>query len=225
MPLDWPPGYPRTDPQKRTWGHFKQQRGDGYGMARVSLSTAQRRLQDEVRKMNGTDLRVDTAHREQDYRLDGGLRANARTPDDPGVVVRFRVHGRPVEFACDAYTHIESNIAAVAATINAKRAILRHGCATADREFQGYAALPPGDTSHGSTASAGATSAPQTTRRTTLTLNAAAELLEVSVSASADIVRAAFRTKSRDLHPDRTGQEATESWHLLQQARDLLLTR
>jgi hypothetical protein len=145
--------------------------------------------------MRGTDLRIDTAHRDEDYRLDGFLRSTARVPDDPGVVVRFRVKAHPIEFACDAYTRIQDNLAAVAATIEAKRTVLRHGCATADREFQGYYALPPGDV---------------------VVEPPPHVVLGVAPDATQDEIRKAFRALALETHPDRGGDR--DAWHQLKAA-------
>ncbi len=78
-------------------------------------------------------------------RLDGGIRADARRPDDVGVAVYWTTNrGERKCIAVDHYTTVADNLAAIAATLDAMRAIERHGGATIlDRAFTGFAALPP----------------------------------------------------------------------------------
>lgn len=81
-------------------------------------------------------------------RIDGLPRSDQRKPDDPGAAVYWRdgAHNRCI--AVDQYTSLEDNLAAIAATLEAMRAIERHGgAAILDRAFTGFTALPaPGQT-------------------------------------------------------------------------------
>jgi hypothetical protein len=85
--------------------------------------------------------------------------------------------------AIDTYERVADNLGAIAATLEAMRAIDRHGGAVIlDRAFQGFTALPaPGSKRHWW------------------------EVLGVEPAASIDEINAAFRSKARDLHPDRGG--------------------
>lgn len=52
-------------------------------------------------------------------------------------------NGQPRSMAIDRYTKVEQNIAALAATVEAMRAIERHGGAVVlERAFTGFSALP-----------------------------------------------------------------------------------
>ncbi len=76
-------------------------------------------------------------------RLDGLPRSGQAQPADPGVAVYWRDGGQDRCMAIDLYTKVEQNIAALAATIDAMRAIERHGgAAILDRAFTGFTALP-----------------------------------------------------------------------------------
>lgn len=78
-------------------------------------------------------------------RLDGLPRSGQAAPRDPGAAVYWRdpYNQQPRSMAIDRYTKVEMNIAALAATIEAMRAIERHGGAVVlERAFTGFAALP-----------------------------------------------------------------------------------
>lgn len=82
-------------------------------------------------------------------RLDGLPRSNQAEPADPGVAVYWQTtKGEPKVMAIDLYDRVADNLAAIAASIEALRAIERHGgAAILDRAFTGFTALPaPGQT-------------------------------------------------------------------------------
>ncbi len=78
-------------------------------------------------------------------RLDGLPRSDAKAPADPGVAVYWQRPGESMRcMAVDRYTTVAGNLGAIAATLEAMRAIERHGGAQIlDRAFTGFAALPP----------------------------------------------------------------------------------
>lgn len=126
--LSWPLGWPRA--QHRTRSNFSQNR---------SYHASAKFIDEEVRRLGGTRLVVTS---NLAVNKDGSIRASQRNPDDSGVAIYFQLRNDPVVFACDQYVRAEDNLYAIAKTIEAKRAILRWGCATGTREFTGYAALP-----------------------------------------------------------------------------------
>lgn len=159
---------------------------EGYGKYDLSISAALTRVQEEVRRMGGTGLRVDTDLR---VRNDGLPYSKQAAPEDPGVVVAFRLSGnKAVVFPCDRYSKVEQNLAAIAATLEAKRAIERHGVSTVEREFEGYAALPA--------------SIPLPGKRP------AWDVLGVSPDAPPNVIEAAFKALALERHPDRGGTNA-----------------
>jgi hypothetical protein len=123
-----------------------------------------------------------------ELRLDGLPRSKQRAPDDPGAAVYWRDGGERRCMAIDVYTTVEDNIAALAATIEAMRAIERHGGAVVlDRAFMGFAALPaPGQT----------------------TARGWREVLGVGPTASYDEAKSAYRALASKNHPDRGGDAA-----------------
>ncbi|WP_211453723.1 hypothetical protein [Collimonas antrihumi] len=77
-------------------------------------------------------------------RLDGLPRSGEREPDDSGVAVYWEEwNGKRRVMPIDIYTKVADNLAAVAATLDAMRAIERHGGSQIlERAFSGFTALP-----------------------------------------------------------------------------------
>ncbi|MBS8227135.1 J domain-containing protein [Vannielia litorea] len=131
-PLQWPAGRSRTPASQRVWGPFKG-----------TPDAVQKHMRDEIARMGGRQVVVST---NKPVRRDGGVYANAREPDDPGVAVYFERNGDRVCFACDQYDRVWKNMRAIAKTIEAMRGIERWGSKEMlDRAFTGFAALPPPD--------------------------------------------------------------------------------
>ena len=134
-PLAWPAGWPRT--KCRISGRFREKRGNM--LREVSLGEARTRLADELDALGGSAPIIST---NVELRADGHPRGGRAEPSDPGTALYFTLRGVPTVLACDRYLRVADNIAALAATIEAKRAITRHGAVTVEQEFRGYAALP-----------------------------------------------------------------------------------
>ena len=165
-PLAWPPGWPRTSPHARKRGQFKSGRGS------VTYSVAESRLRDELNRLCGCRSPI----------VSSNMLRSAQ-PADPGVAVYFQAPDKPMRvIAVDAYDRVEDNIAAIAATIEAMRAIDRHGGAEIlERAFTGFTALPPPKSDW--------------------------EVLGVPEGSTAEVVRDAYRRRARALHD----QNAPES--------------
>lgn len=201
MTVAWPDGWPRTPLGRQRYGQFHSTGPTSWGgRGKTSLTIAQAisRVQDEVRRMGGSHLRIDT---DLQMRNDGLPRSGQRAPDDPGAVVSFRLPGnKPVVLPCDRYTKVEQNLAAIAATLEAKRAIERHGVSTLDREFEGYRALPPG----------GSAPAPTVPARSPW------DVLGVLPGTDPTTCEIIYKAKARTAHPDITGGSASAMLELNQ---------
>ncbi len=140
-PLTWPHGRPRCEVRK--YGHFTakaQSAGTAYAYQRkVTLSEALKRVFKQLEMIGAEDVVVSTNLK---VRIDGLPRSDQRKPDDPGVAIYFKVNGDPVCLPCDRYTDLEQNVAAIAAHIEATRAIERHGVASLKEMFTSFTALP-----------------------------------------------------------------------------------
>jgi hypothetical protein len=146
-PLQWPAGWPRTDLFKKKHGKFgtrKHRPGSSYARTEdITITEASTRVLDEIGRMgiDRQDIVVSTNVR---TRLDGLPRSGEREPDDSGAAVYWETRkGERRVMAIDQYLKVADNLAAIAATLDAMRAIERHGGAQIlDRAFTGFTALP-----------------------------------------------------------------------------------
>jgi DnaJ-domain-containing protein 1 len=122
-----------------------------------------------------------------------------RQASEPSVSVYWNVRGQKNQrcMAIDRYDRVQDNLAAIAATLNAMRAIERHGGAKIlDRAFTGFAALP----------------APEQPW----------QVLGLSCHASNDEVKDAYHRLVSEHHPDKGGDE--QQMMRINAARDALLS-
>lgn len=209
-PLAWPAHRPRTTPSARKPGRFKHQ-GSARYPSDISVAGATDRLENEIELLGGQYPLLST---NLETRLDGRPRSGQAAPHDPGACVYFSLEGRPYALACDTYTKVEQNIAALAAHINATRAITRHGVASAEDTLQAFSALPPPG------------GGVQTSNRSWR------EIMEfppdfpghlgLSAEGIEGAIRDRFRRLSRERHPDAKGGSA-EAFTELTAARDAAL--
>jgi hypothetical protein len=206
FPLHWPAGWRRLEPSARTRARFAKQvmrtspyipPGGGVparyaARAEVTIADGVERIRAELARMGVSDYDLVISSNLQ-LRLDGLPRSGQRDPADPGVAVYWRdsrVDGWPMRcMAIDRYDRVADNLAAVAATLEAMRAIERHGGAEIlDRAFTGFTALPaPGGSEHW------------------------ADVLD------RDDPEGSYRRLRAKHHPDRAGGDAGE-FHRVQQA-------
>ena len=137
-PLQWPTGWGRASSRRRA--QFSMNAG------RISLSVdvATRRVLKELAAIRVDDGDVVISSNVA-LRLDGFPRSGQGEPNDPGVAVYWRTgKGETKVMAVDIYDRVADNLAAIAASLEAMRAIARHGgAAIGDRAFTGFDALPP----------------------------------------------------------------------------------
>ena len=139
-PLQWPHGRPRLSAFKRKDGQFHKTDWKDNRKRPLTVSDAVARLLAEVDRIGAQGVVISS---NLEIRQDGLPRSGQRKPDDPGVCVYFHLAGKPRAMPCDTYRNVEDNIAAIAAHIEATRAIERHGVATVSEMFAGFTALPP----------------------------------------------------------------------------------
>jgi hypothetical protein len=150
-PLQWPAAWKRTNAAWRVQAKFgKARRQTGYGenqrwtAARdLTIAEGTERVLTELKRMGlgRDDVVISTNLR---LRLDGLPHSSQSEPADPGVAVYWQdsMQARKV-MAIDIYDRVADNLAAVAATLEAMRAIERHGgAAILERAFTGFTALP-----------------------------------------------------------------------------------
>lgn len=195
-PLAWPVGWKRTPAHGRIPARFVRRErksttySDGSSRAwnenrRLTMADATARVLEELNRMgiHRDDVVIST---NVQTRLDGLPRSGAREPDDPGCAVYWQdAFGARRVMAIDQYTKVADNLAAIAATLDAMRAIERHGgAAILERAFTGFVALP----------------APGAARDWW-------EVLGVERTASLVEARAAYRRAASAAHPDRGGSD------------------
>lgn len=205
-PLHWPKGWKRTPVSERKSARFGKKEiehrdwTDGSGATRtssvlrskdVSIAEGVARVRAELRRMARTDDVVISTNLE--LRLDGLPRSGQREPHDSGAAVYWRdsrIEGWPMRcMAIDRYERVADNLAAIAATLEAMRAIERHGGAEIlDRAFTGFTAL----------------TGPDPERPWHVVLGCPAH-------ASTDHVRSNYRKARSAFHPDRGGDADTFS--------------
>lgn len=205
-PLAWPPGWRRTQARTRAAfgkkGQGWRQNADGgsspiyAGKQQLSISQATQRVMDELKRFGVPDWNIIISSNLQ-LRLDGLPRSGQSNPTDPGAAV-YWTKGKEGQrcMAIDRYDRVADNLAAIAATLDAMRAIERHGGATIlDRAFAGFKSLP----------------APEQPF----------QVLGVGANASKEEVERAYRLLAQDHHPDRGGDE--QQMMRINAARDALL--
>lgn len=165
----------------------------------VSLSDAFDHLEAELRRQEVDEYRYefDAQARKRDQRPYS--RAN---PDDPSFVVRWTKDGDQFAVACDAYSRLRDNVHAVGKYVNEKGRMGRRPVTTGKSEFAN-ARLPSGD---------GETIVAQAPPH---------EVLDVTPDAPANVVEAAYREKTKEMHPDHGG--STEAFQRLKRAKEAMV--
>lgn len=144
-PLAWPVGWKRiTSRVPGPFGTMSTSVNGGWrSRDQLTIGGAIKRLVLELERM-GVAERDIVISSNLKLRNDGLPYSDQRMPADPGVAVYWKDRkGRDRCMAIDRYTKVEQNIAALAASLEALRAVERHGgAAIIDRAFTGFTALP-----------------------------------------------------------------------------------
>lgn len=152
-PLSWPPGWKRTAAHERSRAKFGKrtfvdrgynEQGQQLGWhtkGQLSISQGTARVLTVLDQMGFNSSVIVSSNLA--LRNDGLPRSGQREPADPGVAVYWGYGQRARCMAVDQYDRVADNLAAIAATLEAMRAIERHGgAAILDRAFTGFVALP-----------------------------------------------------------------------------------
>lgn len=190
-PLSWPDGWKRTVPGNRQYGRFhikRQSVNSSFKHSeKLSIAQARNRVMEALRLLD-VPLSQVIVSTNLDVRLDGLPRSGQRAPSDPGVAVYWKHRNDQMYkvMAIDQYQKVEDNLAAVAATLEAMRAIERHGGAVIlERAFTGFQSLPsPNNWRH---------------------------ILGFENTPSLEDAKARYRQLAKQRHPDAGGSEAMMS--------------
>lgn len=176
-PLTWPSGWGRTPPDKRRRAKFTK------GGRELSVAVGTDRVLFELKSL-GVESGGFIVSSNLLLRNDGLHRSGQGEPRDPGVAVYWQLKGKPSNvMAIDHYDRVADNLGAIAATLEALRAVARHGGGKIlERAFTGFTALPPPIT----------TPPPRTCW----------QILGLGENASEEAINAAWRHKISEHHPD-----------------------
>lgn len=146
-PLTWPEGWKReTNRARAAFGRSTVKPGNTWhSKSRLSVYDGATRIRTELERMGVSDEDVIISTNVR-TRLDGLPRSDDPEPRDPGAAIYWQKGKEPMRcMAIDRYDRVADNLAAVAATLEAMRAIERHGGAEIlNRTFAGFAALQEG---------------------------------------------------------------------------------
>jgi hypothetical protein len=144
-PLQWPVGWRRATTRKSAAFNKKERiyrDGNPHDVTKsLSVADAAIRVIETLMRMGieRHDIVISTNLK---LRADGLPRSDG-DPGDPGAAVYWRKAKDARCMAIDVYYRVADNLAAIAASLEAMRAIERHGgAAILDRVFQGFTALP-----------------------------------------------------------------------------------
>ena len=178
-PLSWPEGWARLKSYQRKRATFARNKRE------LTIADAVTRVREELGRMSirDDDLVVST---NLELRMDGWPKSGQREPVDPGAAVYWRDKAKNTRcMAIDRYDRVADNLAAIAATLDAMRAIERHGGAEIlNRAFTGFTAIEHESSEHWS------------------------DVLGIDRSASRLEIEAAYRRLRSLHHPDKPGGTA-----------------
>ena len=168
FPLAWPHGWPRTPARAK-------------GTYRTTLAGALANLKREVAALMG-------ASAARTLILSSNVTLGNDAPADPGVVAYVTWEQQQIAIPCDRWTAVAANVQAIALTIEAMRAIERHGAKHMVKAmFSGFVALP--------------SPAAQRSWREVLGFDPVERV-------TAEIINARRRRMAAQAHPDRGGSHA-----------------
>jgi hypothetical protein len=104
----------------------------------VSIVIAVDRLEDQLQRLEAQAAVLST---NLELRLNGQPRSGQRDPDDPGAAVYFTLNKKRMVLACDKWTRVADNVAALAAHIRSLRSMENYGVGTTEQAFEGYRSL------------------------------------------------------------------------------------
>lgn len=206
FPLLWPAGWRRLAAPQREPGRFSKKvqrvQGNGYSYsqsAELTIAEAVERVRAELQRMRIRDDDLVISSNLQ-LRLDGFPRSGQAEPADPAVAVYWQEGKERRCMAVDRYRRVADNLAAIAATLDAMRAIERHGGAEIlNRAFTGFAQLE----------------AP-------LDVRTWWQVLQVPEAALRGVVESSYRSLRSLHHPDKGG--TVNDFRAVQAAYDHFLT-
>jgi len=200
--LDWPQGFERTAPEER-----EPYPGDLSPTRKESFES----VVEELERWGATSVDISTAS--QHYVDRPNIPHQHDRPDEVGVVARFRREDEAADvgyaIACDRWETQRENARAIALYARRMRLAERCGVTAADSTFA-TARLPSGDEENAIVLDDGTSEAPH-------------EVLGVAPDAPDDVVKAAARRLSANVHPDQNEDGDRQEFMRIQNAKEAML--
>ena len=174
---------------------------------RSSFSETLELLKSELRRLRAESVVIEAYVEERDIRIDGWIRATARS-FDPGIILSFDSKVGPLRYPCDTYNDWQDNLRAIGLALQALRAVDRYGVTSHAEQYRGWHALPDPNGS--------------TDRATAAGFVAGVSGVSVrKILEDAEIRKTALRVAAKALHPDMdSGDE--EKFKRLQECKAVL---
>jgi hypothetical protein len=151
-------------------------------------------LERELNHLRAKDINIEGFFFPKDIRNDGWPKSSAR-PTQPGVVLSFSTKKGWITMPCDRYTGWESNLRAIALTLEHLRAVERYGVTTEEQEqYTGWLKLPAASAADEATESA-----------KILIAHASVTLTPAQVLANQATFNSVWKEAVRRTHPDTGG--------------------
>ena len=160
-------------------------RNETYAVAHfnVSYDKALRDLGYELRRLGAESAYIST---DRPLRIDGQPRGGMQ-PETPAVALYFVRNGNQLCIPCDKYRTVRDNIRAIGLTVEAIRRMERYGTSQmVEATLSGFAVVPEYASPN-------------------VGLRPWYDVLEVSPNASPEVIKASFRAKAAQTHPDAAG--------------------
>lgn len=98
----------------------------------------------ELAHLDATNIIIQADFTEDDIRLDGLPRSNAKAPQHPGIIVSFESRHGPLQYMTDEYDGWQANLRAIALGLQALRAVDRYGITKTGEQYTGWRQLTAG---------------------------------------------------------------------------------
>jgi len=197
----WP--RPETPRHKRKTRPFKQ-----------TLSSTYSILDHELYKLAALiPIVIEAKFSEREIRNDGKIRADARRPSFPGIILSFETKRLgPLKFLCDDCVNWEDNLRAIALTLERLRMADIYGVTKRGEQYTGWKQLP----------GAILTPPPMTVEDAAAFIAKHGGFAPRQVIDVVGVFRAAWLRAVKALHPDTNGQQERPEWKTLQDAKSVL---
>jgi hypothetical protein len=188
-------------PQEPT-PHYRQKKAT----FRVAYEKLLRELTHELSMLGVRKAYIQVDVTDRDIRQDGHLRSDSK-PNTARVIVSAETKHGPISLPCDTYRHWKDNLRAISLSLEALRAVDRHGVTKRGEQYRGLKQLSAG-------------TGPLNSEEAARFLSQHSTTPPSAILQSQDLYERARRDAALKLHPDKGGEIST--WHIYQKAIALL---